>query len=127
MRARWLTLAIAGLMVVTAAACGDDDDSGSATTAAGGGGTSATTAAGGGGAAAGACTSVGTGTGQQADKGTINLMSAGEPEEVAAYQKIFDDLINSKTKYKVEIESVGDFEQQFPIRASGGTLDVAAA
>jgi len=128
MRFRWLTLAIAGLMVVTVAACGDDDDSGSAAattagTAAGGG--AATTAAGGGGGAA--CTSVAKGTNTLPDKGSINLMSAGEPEEVQAYQKIFDDLINAKTKYKVEIESVGDFEQQFPIRAEGGTLDVAAA
>ena len=54
-------------------------------------------------------------------------MSAGEPEETDAYQKIFDDLINSKTDYKVEVESVGDFEQQFQIHAEGGTLDVAAA
>jgi alpha-glucoside transport system substrate-binding protein len=54
-------------------------------------------------------------------------MSAGEPEEVDAYQEIFDDLINSETDYDVEIESVGDFEEQFQIRAEGGTLDVAAA
>ncbi|HEX5094462.1 MAG TPA: ABC transporter substrate-binding protein [Acidimicrobiia bacterium] len=54
-------------------------------------------------------------------------MSAGEPEEVDAYQTIFDDLINSKTDYNVEVESVGDFEEQFQIRAEGGTLDVAAA
>ena len=53
-------------------------------------------------------------------------MSAGEPEEVDAYQEIFDDLINAETDYKVEIESVGDFEEQFQIRAEGGTLDVAA-
>ncbi|HVJ95730.1 MAG TPA: extracellular solute-binding protein, partial [Acidimicrobiia bacterium] len=59
--------------------------------------------------------------------GTVNLMSAGEPEETDAYQKIFDDLINSETDYKVEVESVGSFEEQFQIRAEGGTLDVAAA
>ena len=58
--------------------------------------------------------------------GEVNLLSAGEPEEVAAYQKIFDDLINVEADYKVEIESAGDFEEQFQIRAEGGTLDVAA-
>jgi alpha-glucoside transport system substrate-binding protein len=63
---------------------------------------------------------------QEEDTGTVNLMSAGEPEEVEAYQAIFDDLINSDTDYEVEIESVGSFEEQFQIRAEGGTLDVAA-
>ena len=63
---------------------------------------------------------------QEENTGTVNLMSAGEPEEVDAYQVIFDDLINSETDYDVEIESVGDFEEQFQIRAEGGTLDVAA-
>ncbi len=68
----------------------------------------------------------GTGAEQEEDTGTVNLMSAGEPEEVEAYQAIFDDLINSDTDYEVEIESVGNFEEQFQIRAEGGTLDVAA-
>ncbi|MBA2281928.1 MAG: carbohydrate ABC transporter substrate-binding protein [Acidimicrobiia bacterium] len=53
-------------------------------------------------------------------------MSAGEPEEVTAYQEIFDELINADADYAVEIESVADFAQQFQIRAEGGTLDVAA-
>jgi alpha-glucoside transport system substrate-binding protein len=57
----------------------------------------------------------------------VNLMSAGEPEEVEAYQTIFDDLINSEADYTAEVESVGDFEEQFQIRAEGGTLDLAAA
>jgi alpha-glucoside transport system substrate-binding protein len=65
--------------------------------------------------------------GQGENTGTVNLMSAGEPEEVEAYQTIFDDLIASEADYDVEIESVGDFEEQFQIRAEGGTLDVAAA
>ena len=59
--------------------------------------------------------------------GTISLMSAGEQNETDAYQKIFDDLINSKVGYKAEVESVSDFETQFQIRAKGGTLQVAAA
>ena len=67
-----------------------------------------------------------TGAEQEEDTGTVNLMSAGEPEEVEAYQAIFDELINAETDYQVEIESVGNFEEQFQIRAEGGTLDVAA-
>lgn len=59
--------------------------------------------------------------------GKVTMMSAGEQNEVDAYQKIFDDLINSKVKYKATVESVPDFEQQFQIRAKAGTLDVAAA
>lgn len=59
--------------------------------------------------------------------GTISMMSAGEQNETDAYQNIFNDLINSKVKYKAEVESVSDFEQQFQIRAKSGTLQVAAA
>jgi len=90
-----------GLLVL--AACGDDDgDDGNGD---GGNGTAGSAAE---------------------DTGRVNLMSAGEPEEIDAYQQIFDDLINSETDYTVEIESVGNFEEQFQIRAEGGTLDVAA-
>src|SRR4029450_1518769 len=93
-------LAVPAVALLLAAACGgdDDDDDGGAAPS----------------------------EGQEEDTGTVNLMSAGEPEEVDAYQEIFDDLINSETDYDVEIESVGDFEEQFQIRAEGGTLDVAA-
>jgi alpha-glucoside transport system substrate-binding protein len=62
----------------------------------------------------------------QENTGTVNLMSAGEPNEVDSYQQIFDDLINSETDYEVEIEAVPGFAEQFQIRAEGGTLDVAA-
>jgi alpha-glucoside transport system substrate-binding protein len=65
--------------------------------------------------------------GAKENTGKVNLLSAGEPEETAAYQKIFDSLINDKVDYKAEVESSKDFEQQFQIRAAGGTLDVAAA
>lgn len=67
-----------------------------------------------------------TGGGAGEDTGSVNLMSAGEPEEVDAYQAIFDELINADADYEVEIESVGNFEEEFQIRAEGGTLDVAA-
>jgi alpha-glucoside transport system substrate-binding protein len=93
-------LAVPAVALLLAAACGgdDDDDDGAAEPS----------------------------EGQEENTGSVNLMSAGEPEEVDAYQEIFDDLINSETDYDVEIESVGDFEEQFQIRAEGGTLDVAA-
>jgi len=104
MRMRRL-LAVPAVAILFLAACGDDDDDG-------------------GGQAEG----TGDGGGEQAENtGEVNLMSAGEPEEVAAYQTIFDDLINSETDYDAEVEAVGDFEEQFQIRAEGGTLDVAAA
>jgi alpha-glucoside transport system substrate-binding protein len=100
---RWLAVP-AALMLLLAAACGDDDDDDDA----------------------GGDTDTEGGAEQAEDTGSVNLMSAGEPEEVEAYQAIFDELINSETDYTVEIESVGNFEEQFQIRAEGGTLDVAA-
>ncbi len=60
------------------------------------------------------------------DTGKVNLLSAAEPEEAAAYQQIFDDLINKGASYKAEVEASGTFEEQFQIRAQGGTLDIAA-
>jgi len=59
--------------------------------------------------------------------GSVTMMSAGESNETDAYQQIFNELINSKVKYKATVESVSDFEQQFQIRAKSGTLQVAAA
>jgi alpha-glucoside transport system substrate-binding protein len=60
------------------------------------------------------------------DTGTVNLMSAGQPNEVEAYQEIFDELINAETDYDVEIEAIDAIVEQVQIRAEGGTLDVAA-
>jgi len=99
---RWLFLLVA--LTLIAAACSSDSK-----TSAGSSGSSA-----------------GGQVGALKNTGKVNLMSAGEPEEVAAYQAIFDDLINSKSDYKAEVESVGNFEEQFQIRAEGGTLDLAA-
>ncbi len=48
------------------------------------------------------------------------------PEEGEAVQAIFDELINSEADYTAEIEASADFEEQFQIRAEGGTLDLAA-
>jgi alpha-glucoside transport system substrate-binding protein len=91
-----VTIAVA--LAFGAAACGGDDDDSSS----------------------------GGGAGKQDNTGKVNLLSAGEPEEVEAYQKIFDDRINKDADYHVEIESSGNFEEQFQIRAQAGTLDVAA-
>jgi alpha-glucoside transport system substrate-binding protein len=99
MQLRRFLIPVFALALVASACGGDDDDSSTA----GGGGSN-----------------------QQKNTGKVNLMSAGEPEEVAAYQDIFDEQINADADYNVEIESVGDFEEQFQIRAEGGTLDVAA-
>jgi len=96
-------LAVPAVAILFLAACGDDDDDGGGQAEGGDGGSE-----------------------QGENTGTVNLMSAGEPEEVEAYQAIFDDLINSDADYTAEVESVGDFEEQFQIRAEGGTLDVAA-
>jgi alpha-glucoside transport system substrate-binding protein len=100
---RWL-IPLVALALVAGACGGDDDDSSSS-------GKTTTTAA---------------GAKQGKNTGTVNLLSAGEPEETDAYQKIFDDLINAKADYKAEVESSGNFEQDFQIRAEGGTLDLAA-
>ncbi|MDQ3898698.1 MAG: hypothetical protein M3326_15880, partial [Actinomycetota bacterium] len=36
--------------------------------------------------------------------GTVTVFNAMEPQEVTALQKVVDDLINSKVKYKATIE-----------------------
>ena len=97
MKSRWTWLAIPLLLMGVLAACGDDDSGGSAN----GGGTGKNT-------------------------GKVNLLFAGEPAEADAVQKIFDEKINAGADYKAEIEASGQFEEQFQIRAQGGTLDVAA-
>ncbi len=95
------TVAVLMAVTVVAAACGDDSGSSSSSGSAPTGGSKENT-------------------------GEVNLLSAAEPEEAAAYQKIFDDLINSQVDYNAAVESSADFEEQFQIRAEGGTLDLAA-
>ena len=56
--------------------------------------------------------------------GTVNVLNAMEPEEADAIQPIIDEQYGD-ADYSVEIEASGEFEDQFPIRAEGGTLDVA--
>jgi alpha-glucoside transport system substrate-binding protein len=72
-----------------------------------------------------ACTTEeGDGGGDGEGAGTVNVLSAVEPEENAVLQAIADDLINTETDYQVEFEQSGNFEEQVQIRAEGGTLDV---
>ena len=68
-RAWLVVMALVMVFALVAAACGGDDDDSS--------GATGTTL-----------------KGQKENTGKVNLMSAGEPEEVQAYQTIFDDLIN---------------------------------
>ena len=103
MRVRRLLIPLFALALV-AAACGDDDDSGGGDGGDGGDG----------------------GSEQAENTGSVELLSAGEPEETDAYQVIFDELITADADYDVEVISAGDFAQQFQIQAEGGTLDVAA-
>jgi alpha-glucoside transport system substrate-binding protein len=86
-------------LALLAGACGDDDEDGGDT---------------------------GSDNGAEEDTGSVNLLSAVEPEEGEAVQAIFDELINSETDYEAEIEASGNFEEQLQIRAEGGTLDLAA-
>src|SRR5688572_12636588 len=110
MRSRRLLIPLLALTLL-AGACGDDDDEPT--------GSEPAEDDGGDGGGDG-------GGGQLEDTGSVELLSAGEPEETDAYQAIFDELINAETDYEVEVVPAGDFEQQFQIQAEGGTLDVAA-
>ncbi len=103
MRFRRLLIPLFALALV-AAACGDDDDSGGGDGGDGGDDSSE----------------------QAENTGSVELLSAGEPEETDAYQVIFDELITADADYDVEVISAADFAQQFQIQAEGGTLDVAA-
>jgi alpha-glucoside transport system substrate-binding protein len=97
MRIRHLVAPFVAFTLIIAA-CGDDDDSsgGDAGTEEGGGGE---------------------------NTGTVNVLNAMEPEEGEAVQAVVDE--NVQGDYDVEIEASSDFEEQLPIRADGGTLDVA--
>jgi alpha-glucoside transport system substrate-binding protein len=96
MRLRRL-LAVSAAVLMVAAACGDDDDGGD--------------------------DAAGDGNGEPS--GTVNVLNAMEPEESDFVQEVVDDLIVSEADYEVEIESSGNFEEDYQIRAEGGTLDVA--
>jgi alpha-glucoside transport system substrate-binding protein len=98
---RWLVILLT--LTLFAAACGGDDDDDD--TSAGGDGNA---------------------SGQAENTGSVNVLSAAEPEEADAYNAIFDELINDGADYTAEVESSGSFEEQLQIRAEGGTLDVAA-
>jgi alpha-glucoside transport system substrate-binding protein len=57
--------------------------------------------------------------------GTVNVLSAVEPEENEVLQSIADTTINQdQSDYTVEFEQSGNFEEQVQIRSQGGTLDV---
>ncbi len=97
---RWKMLVLVAILALVAAACSSDDGGGDETGATGGGA-----------------------TGVLEDTGTVNVLNAMEPEEASAVQEIVD--ANVDADYTIEIEASADFEEQLPIRAEGGTLDVA--
>jgi alpha-glucoside transport system substrate-binding protein len=97
---RWKWLVLVAVLALIGAACSSDDGGGEET---GGGGEA---------------------TGVLEDTGTVNVLNAMEPSEADAVQAAVDEnLVDAD--YTVEIEASADFEEQFQIRAEGGTLDVA--
>ncbi len=75
--------------------------------------------------AAVACKEEEGGEGQLENTGTVNVLNAMDPvAEVPAIQALIEDNLGD-VDYTVEIEGSADFEEQFPIRAEGGTLDIA--
>jgi alpha-glucoside transport system substrate-binding protein len=52
--------------------------------------------------------------------GTVTVFNAMEPQEATSLQKVVDDTINAKVKYKAKIEQSADFETQAKIRVDGG-------
>jgi alpha-glucoside transport system substrate-binding protein len=61
---------------------------------------------------------------EEANKGSVNVMNALEPEENKVLQSISDKTIAPEVDYDVDFEQVDDVAQQIQIRAQGGTLDV---
>lgn len=92
---RWRVIAVGLVMMLVAVACADDGGDESDE-----------------------------GNADQANKGTVNVLNAMEPEEAGPIQDLVDELITADADYDVEIEASGDFEEQVQIRAEGGTLDV---
>jgi alpha-glucoside transport system substrate-binding protein len=98
MRQLRLIVPFAALLLVAAACAGDDDGDG-------GGGDGATPAT-------------------EENTGNVNVLNALSAEEGEALQTLVDEQINPEVDYVVEIEASDQFEEQFQIRAEGGTLDV---
>ena len=147
MRSRVLAVSAALLLIATAAACGGDDDDGGAaegTTAEGTdlapATTSGDTAAEGtepegegegtepegteGGGETGGPVTTGAIEGDEEDTGSVNVLSALQPEEAVVLNNIIDELIEPNVDYTAEVEASADFEEQLQIRAEGGTLDI---
>ncbi|HEX5950793.1 MAG TPA: ABC transporter substrate-binding protein, partial [Actinomycetota bacterium] len=98
-RLRWVVPFAA--LILVAAACGDDDGGEGGGETGGGGGE------------------------MLENVGTVNVLNAMDPEaEAPAIQEIVEQGLG-EVDYTIEIEGSADFEEQFPIRAEGGTLDIA--
>jgi len=64
------------------------------------------------------------GGGQLENTGRVNVLNAMEPDEASAIQPIVEENLGD-VDFTVELEASADFEEQFQIRAEGGTLDIA--
>jgi alpha-glucoside transport system substrate-binding protein len=64
------------------------------------------------------------GGGQAENIGRVNVLNAMEPDEASAIQPLVEEGLGD-VEYSIEIEASADFEEQFQIRAEGGTLDIA--
>ena len=66
----------------------------------------------------------GDGGDESANTGSINVFSAISADENTALQDIWDEAMADQVDYTVEFETSENFEEQVPIRAQGGTLDI---
>jgi len=75
---------------------------------------------------AAACSEGGDGGDGEASEntGTVNVLSALAAAENDSLQEIWDELMADEVDYEVEFEASEAFEEQVPIRAEGGTLDI---
>jgi alpha-glucoside transport system substrate-binding protein len=99
---RWIVLPLVVAMMLAAAACGDDDDDDNGAEA--GGDEPAA-------------------QDQEENTGSVNVLSAMEPEEAEALNGVLGESLEAD--YDAEIEASGNFEEQLQIRSEGGDLDLA--
>jgi alpha-glucoside transport system substrate-binding protein len=93
---RFKLITVLAVLLLVAAACSKGDDAGDEPSAGGAG----------------------------QNTGKVNVLSAMSAEEAEALQTLVDEMITPNVDYQVEIEGSEQFEEQFQIRAEGGTLDL---
>jgi alpha-glucoside transport system substrate-binding protein len=65
--------------------------------------------------------------GDEANRGTVNVLSVLQPPEAEILNRIVDEVIEPDVDYTVEVEAVAaaEFEEQLRIRTEAGTVDAA--